>query len=157
MNIFYLDEDVEKAARGHLDKHVVKMPLETAQILCTACHLNGVKDVPYKETHKKHPCVKWAAESKENIEWLWTFGMALCEEYTHRYEKTHACEGKVFEWFSKKEPLTAFPKKRKTKHPMAMPEQYKSSDPVDSYRRYYREEKRRIAEWTKRDPPEWWT
>jgi hypothetical protein len=36
MNIFYLDKDPIKAAEYSCDKHVVKMILESAQMLCTA-------------------------------------------------------------------------------------------------------------------------
>ena len=38
MNIFYLDSDIERVVQFHCDSHVVKMCLETAQILCTALH-----------------------------------------------------------------------------------------------------------------------
>ena len=51
MNIFYLDPDPVAAAQMQCDKHVVKMALETAQILSTV--LGG----PYKPTHAKHPSV----------------------------------------------------------------------------------------------------
>lgn len=36
MNIFWLDEDLEKAAEYHCDKHLGKMLVEAVQILCTA-------------------------------------------------------------------------------------------------------------------------
>lgn len=38
INIFYLDRDIERVVQFHCDSHVVKMCLETAQILCTALH-----------------------------------------------------------------------------------------------------------------------
>ena len=38
MNIFYLDSDPVKAAQIQYNKHVVKMILESAQMLCTAHH-----------------------------------------------------------------------------------------------------------------------
>ena len=62
MNIFYLDKDPRKAAEFQYNKHVVKMILETAQILCTAhhCIMGEDADVPYKSTHKNHPSTVWA-------------------------------------------------------------------------------------------------
>ena len=86
MNIFVLDYDPVKAALFQCDKHIVKMPLETAQLLCSA-----FKDVstPYKKTHLNHPCAKWARKSKHNYEWLILHGLALCDEYQYRYKKTH--------------------------------------------------------------------
>lgn len=38
VNIFYLDHDPAAAARMHCDRHVVKMILESAQLLSTAWH-----------------------------------------------------------------------------------------------------------------------
>lgn len=156
MNIFYLDHDIQKAAQAHFDKHIVKMPLETAQILCTACRLNNI-DAPYKATHKSHPCVEWAAESMENLRWLAKFGQALCEEYTHRYDKIHACEEKVFDWFRDKRPDCWFPRDGWTLPPLAMPNKYKIGHPVEAYRLYYVMEKEDLAEWTNRDSPDWWS
>jgi hypothetical protein len=55
MNIFYLDEDPEVAAIVQYNKHVVKMILESAQMLCTAHHCYGDREqkenVPYKQAH----------------------------------------------------------------------------------------------------------
>lgn len=36
MNIFILDNDLVKSVEYHVDSHVVKMPLEAAQLACTA-------------------------------------------------------------------------------------------------------------------------
>lgn len=36
MNLFYLDEDHDTNARFHVDKHVIKMILEAAEMLCMA-------------------------------------------------------------------------------------------------------------------------
>ena len=64
MNIFFLHEDTEKCARLHNDKHVVKMILETAQLLCTTAHELGFEDVPYKAVHRNHPCSIWARTNR---------------------------------------------------------------------------------------------
>lgn len=78
MNIFVLSEDVKEAAEWHVDRHVVKMPLETAQMLCTALSLNGNSNVEYKPAFFKHPCTIWAAATRDNFEWLCRLGVELC-------------------------------------------------------------------------------
>lgn len=72
MNIFILDTNPKIAAQYHVDKHVVKMILETAQLLCSAHWLNG-SEAPYKLTHKNHPCAIWTRECVENYNWLCIF------------------------------------------------------------------------------------
>ena len=81
MNIFYLDEDTEICAQYHCDKHVVKMILEYAQILCTVLHELG-QEAPYRPTHRNHPCTVWARESLDN--WIWL--RALCQALNQECE-----------------------------------------------------------------------
>ena len=83
MNIFYLDEDPKLAAIYQYNKHVVKMILESAQMLCTAHHviMGDDADVPYKTTHKNHPSTIWARQSGQNYAWLYHHMIALGEEY----------------------------------------------------------------------------
>ena len=73
MNIFYLHQDPHEAAKLQYNKHVVKMILESAQMLCTAhhCIMTGDADVPYKMAHKNHPSTVWARRSANNYEWLY--------------------------------------------------------------------------------------
>jgi hypothetical protein len=90
MNIFYSDQCPVKCATNLDSKRVVKMVLETCQILMTSLNYYGVS-TPYKATHKNHPCCIWARESSENFEWLMKHFIALLSEYKYRYGKTHAC------------------------------------------------------------------
>ena len=76
MNIFILDTNPSSAAVQSCDKHVVKMVLETAQILCSALSIHGIA-TPYKATHVHHPFVKWTAETWGNAMWLWRYGVDL--------------------------------------------------------------------------------
>lgn len=149
MNIFVLDKSPEQAAQYHCDKHVVKMPLETAQMLC-AVHWRYGNEPPYALSHPNHPCTLWAGQTVENYRWLVRLGLALCSEYTHRYGKRHGSERVI--QLLKLPPLrltargfTAFAK--------AMPEQYITHDTVESYRTYYQFEKARICTWTQRSIP----
>lgn len=154
MNIFVLDTDTKKCAEYHNDKHVVKMILETAQLLC-GVHwvLESKHDAPYKLSHKNHPCAIWARECIENYIWLCDLGLELCEEYTFRYEKRHKSQD-VIEWCLLNAP-NLIEKGDITPFAMAMPDECKVDDVVKSYRTYYMAEKRSIAQWKNREVPEW--
>ena len=151
MNIFALNSDPILAAQNHVDKHVVKMPLEASQILCTVVRgLGG--EARYKPTHKNHPCTLWAGECSGNYEWLVELGLALCNEYTYRYGKRHACEAVIREISA---PLPALRIAPRSAFALAMPEEYKQADAVESYRAYYRGEKQHLHSWKNRQPPVW--
>jgi hypothetical protein len=147
MNIFVLDRDPVLAAQYHCDKHVVKMVLETAQILSTVSNLGG-----YKPTHQRHPCVLWAGTSQQNFDWLVMLGRELSKEYTFRYDKVHKSSAVI-------EQCAAFdelPATGLTQFKQCMPIRcivYK--DPVAGYRRYYMTDKRHFCTWKRRDKPEW--
>ena len=102
MNIFVTNQCPIQSARNLPDKHIVKMPLETCQMLAIIYSdwYYGVgklykKDgTPYRTAHgafRKHPCTIWAAANQYNLAWLITHGLALCEEYTERYGKVPTC------------------------------------------------------------------
>lgn len=152
MNIFVLDENIEKCARYHADQHVIKMILESAQMLCTVVKKNG-GTAPYKSTHRNHPCTLWAGDSLANWRWLHRLALALNREYQYRF-KTTVDHKSALVIRSLKAPgiknigLTPFAQ--------AMPEQYRvPGDPVKAYRQFYAGEKARFARWTRRKPPRW--
>jgi len=92
MNIFYLDKDPRLCTRYHCDKHVVKMILESAQLLCTAVNvLAGEQVTPYKSTHVNHPCSIWIRESYWNWNYTYKLMLELELEWNHRYQhnKSH--------------------------------------------------------------------
>lgn len=152
MNIFVLDFDNRKSAESYVDSHVVKMPLETAQMLCT-CLWNYNITAPYKATHKKHPCNLWLYESIDNYNWLCDLGIQICKEYTHRYNKRHKCEDIINWCIQNPPPIGSF---GVTKQPMAMPNECKvNGDVISSYRKYYLEHKQHLFKWTKRQAPSW--
>jgi hypothetical protein len=91
MNIFYLSADPMEAAQLLCDKHVVKMTLESAQLLSTTMSCFGVA-APYRPTHVNHPSALWVRASSAHYRWLLRHFQALCYEYKHRYQKTHRCE-----------------------------------------------------------------
>jgi hypothetical protein len=158
MNIFLLDMDVKKCARYHVDKHVVKMILETAQLLCGVHHVtahNTIHDtdqVPYKLSHKNHPCSIWTRKSLSNYLYLSELGLELCKEYTYRYGKRHKSQD-VIEWCLVNRPN--IPDIGFTEPAKAMPDEYKVDDVVKSYRNYYRSAKSGFANWKMRETPNW--
>jgi len=153
MNIFFLDFNPHKAAEYHCDKHVVKMILETAQLLYTA-HWCFSPEIPaYKITHKNHPCAIWVRESLDNYAWLCELGLQLCCEYTFRFGRQHKTEAHLL-WL--RENCPPLPVCGITTIRLAMPDEYKRPNPVDAYRTFYVEDKhkrRGIVKYTKRPPP----
>ena len=157
MNIFYLDRDPVIAAQMSCDKHVVKMILESAQMLSTAHRvLDGDEYANetgmYKMSHKNHPSTIWVRSSFDNYVWLWEHMTALMREYTHRYGKHHATERLLT-------PLSEYPQAIPvgdfTNPPQCMPEVCKGEDTVLAYQNYYIIEKSGFARWTKREIPTW--
>ena len=152
MNIFVLDENINKCAEYHCDQHVVKMILESVQLLCTALNKKGY-ETPYKPTHMKHPCVLWVEESYDNFEWLTELALALNLEYRYRFDKTKDHKS-----------ISVLPEIRNfsyasiglTEFAQAMPNEYKiPNQPVQAYRSFYLGEKMHFAKWTKRETPFW--
>lgn len=158
MNIFYLHSNAYEAASMHCDKHVVKMILETAQLLSTAHReLDGDDNVDptlYRKTHKNHPSAKWVRESNNNYTWAWCLMEGLCREYTKRYDKVHATETKLLDKL--RTPPKNIPVGYMTQPPQCMPDEYKASNSVDAYRNYYKGNKKDIAVWKHGNYPDWW-
>ena len=149
MNIFYLSNCPEQSAKYMYNKHVVKMILETAQLLCTAHHMLGLENsydtsyVPYKCSHKNHPSSVWVRESADNYFWAYEHMLELGKEYTRRYGKEHLTITKC------KDILYNFPKNISNKSfvqpPQCMPDEYIKSDAVDGYWAYYIGEKHTVC------------
>lgn len=152
MNIFVLDLDIKKCAQFHCDQHVVKMILESVQMLCTVLNKKGYQ-TPYKSTHVKHPCVLWLEDSYDNFLWLKELTVALNEEYKFRYQKqtdhkSMTALAEIIDYQYEKRGLTEFPQ--------AMPDEFKvQGDAVQAYRNFYLGDKARFAKWSKRPAPSW--
>lgn len=156
MNIFVLDLDPNKAATYMCDKHVVKMILESAQMLCTTLHEFGeTNDIPYRSSFRNHPCTIWTRSSASNFDWLCRHAKALCSEYTLRYDKIHKTET-VIDYCINNKPQNLLDQGL-TQFAQCMPDQYKRPEcAVTAYRLYYKGEKS-FAKWEKgRNAPYWW-
>ena len=177
MNIFYVDSDPEVAARNMVDKHVVKMILETAQLLSTAhrvidgeeyvgqsqsgrkakrWRLSGNVDaIMYAATHINHPSAVWVRENSANYDWLYDHLLALGREYTHRYGRTHLTIDKLKD-ILEDAPENIEQSNVMTKMPSCMDKQYiVSLDPITNYRNYYNYGKTDLLRWSNRPPPQW--
>lgn len=152
MNIFAVHPDPEMAAQMLPDKHVVKMPTETAQMLAVICgpaykNIGTIpkKDgTPYRNDVKSiisHPCTKWAAKNNSNLIWLVQHGIALCEEYTFRYDKIHSAESAIFQALGNFVSEDLFVAEYRSfnpyiQHVRAMPDELKHNKNIDDYDAY---------------------
>lgn len=152
MNIFVLDKDIRTCARYHADQHVVKMILESAQMLCTVVNQNGGSS-PYKTTHTRHPCTLWADASLSNWKWLYRLALALNDEYRYRYRRSSDHKSaSVIKTLS--QPMIE--DIGLTDFAQAMPEVYRvPGNAVKAYRMFYIKEKAHFAKWTRRKKPGW--
>jgi hypothetical protein len=177
INIFYVHTDPVIAAQSMVDRHVVKMILETAQLLSTAhrvidgveyagqsqsgrkakrWRLSGNADaIMYAATHINHPSAVWVRENSANYVWLYEHLLALGREYTYRYGRTHLTIDKLKD-ILKEAPEQITESKVMTKMPSCMDKQYiVSLDPIVNYRNYYNYGKTDLLRWTDREPPGW--
>jgi hypothetical protein len=152
MNIFAVDQDPHVAATCLVDRHVVKMILETAQMMCSVFPEG---EAPYRRTHYNHPCGVWTRERIDNYEWLYRHGAALSQEFTFRFNNTHKSSA-VIEWCWNNATRSLFRSEgHMTPFAQAMPEEFKCADPIAAYRYYYRVAKAHLHQWTRRQPPSW--
>jgi len=144
MNIFVTHPDPVFGAKWLPDRYVVKMPLETCQMLAIVCsekwgHGYGVlrkKDgTPYnteKGAFRNHPCTVWANESIENMNWLLSHGLALCGEYTDRYGKYHSCQSTLIE----SQLFIPYTGERPLSFVRVMSDEYKHDTSIDTFTAY---------------------
>ena len=165
MNFFVTDPDPVASAQVLPDKHIVKMPLETCQMLSIVGSskwghgfgtLPKIDGTPYKTdkgAFRNHPCTIWA---QDNYTWLILHGLALCAEYTHRYSKVHSCQHTIEyarmifpDWLPQPKSFTR-----------AMPDEFKYDTSIDTFTAYknYISSKPWVASNYLRDPsrkPHW--
>jgi len=178
MNIFILDRDPVKAAQMQCDKHIVKMPLESAQMLSTAHRMldgelhyelstkgrkvkryrlpDDREDKLYKAVHFNHPCTAWTMLSNNNYNWHFVHFQALSEEFKYRFGKDHSSWTDLNEILSM--PPRNIPIGYKTQPPLAMGSNPECmfEDVVKSYRAFYQTKQKRFTmSWRSRPVPDW--
>jgi hypothetical protein len=161
MNIFVLDYNIQKCPTFYVDSHINAQIKEGAQMLSVAFWANdeehakslNEKGIIYKKSHYNHPCTKWVRKSLEN--WLYLRELII---YTHEerlYRFPNREPHKSF-LLSKSMPVPDFlPNIARTPFALAMPDECKSDDPVQSYRDYYNKHKRHLFVWKNRETPYW--
>ena len=182
MNIFVLHKDPKIAAELQCDKHVVKMIVESAQMLSTAHRMldgyvemrpsksgkrmvkywvhknNNLENVLYRAVHHGHPCTVWTMQTNANYEWHYKHFVSLCDEYQHRYNKVHATDTRLREVL-RRAPTNTNWSNQYTPFALAMqhePQCIHEDDPVRSYQEYYQTKQDRFKMvWTNRNVPEW--
>ena len=157
MNIFYLHEDPIEISEMMCDKHNVKMILESAQMLSTAHRILDGDEYAnehelYKATHKNHPSSVWTRKTDENYFWHFDLFKAMLGEYTFRYGKIHKC---MDLFYALEASPSNIPKGGFTPPPQCMPDEYRSDDTVDAYRKYYVGDKAHFCTWKNRTIPNW--
>lgn len=181
MNLFPINNDIDKCAEEHVDKHIVKMPIEVAQMLSTNLWIDdlfgyvpqaiskeqnkllsaarveaiksGQRKFSYLPAMPNHPCTIWIRVSLDNFEWAHCYGNALGDEYTYRYGKVH----KSVEVINNLPDPKHIKRIGLTPFAMAMPDSLKNSeDPIAAYRMYYMLDKATFASWKYRSKPDWW-
>lgn len=153
MNIFYVDPEPVAAAQALCDRHVVKMTLETAQLLSTAHVILDGKQVAYKAAFINHPCAVWTRQSNCHYIWLRSHFLGLLNEYNFRYNKLHKCED---HWHSLFDAPANIQNNGWTDPPLCMPEEYQvPGNTVLSYINYYKHGKAHLHKWTRRRAPLW--
>jgi hypothetical protein len=159
MNIFILDYNTKLAAEYHTDKHVVKMIVETAQLLSTAHRIldsgllsSEMENGLYRSTHQNHPCAVWTRQASDNYRWTYNLLVDLLSEYTHRYGRVHKTSELLKYLVNIPINITVQPM---TPFAQAMPDEYKNADAILAYRNYYIGAKKDLIRYTKREKPKW--
>lgn len=181
MNLFYLDDDLDKCAEYHIDKHVGKMQLEATQLLSTALWVDKylgfvpraltpdewavIKEAKgaepsieertftrYLPCHQNHPSAIWVRSSLEHYYWTVNYVNALESESLYRGRNPHASCREC-----NRLPMPTQMRDTGFVPPYpAMPDELKSGNTVLDYRLFYMLDKAPFAKWTAREKPEWW-
>jgi hypothetical protein len=182
MNIFYISNDPSEIAKWQVNKHCIKMVLESVMLLCTSHRILDGKETQgksksgrnkkqwvledsemdsrlYLSTHQNHPSAIWCRTNISNYNWLHELTIELCKEYTYRYGKIHKCERDGLLDLLKTPPKN-IPEGEFTQPTPAMPDYcIIPNDSIASYRAYYIKSKQHLANWSgkvnSRPMPEW--
>ena len=164
MNIFYLHTDRHMNASYHVDQHVRKMAIETAQMLCTNLRVRFGVEAPFdgperlhRPAYINHPCTEWVGETFDNFVWTWMFGTALCDEFLYRFGKEHGVREVYSTVLSHQQMYQENwgNVSGMTDRPKCVAPEFKRFDTMTAYRLQYLAKKRRLFEWTARPVPHW--
>jgi len=176
MNVFFVDLDPELAAQSLCDAHVVKMILESYELLAINDYMNQIhepllrlckdKDESCKQFVKhygKHPERIALSISEVNRMWLIFHLHGLINEFQYRFQHEHKTGVLAQHFYSVSIPQINFCLNTPT-FPLAMIPECKLSEDQDSipfrvlsYRKYYQHKAKVLPRfiYTKRTPPIW--
>lgn len=159
MNLFATDLDPITAAYDLCNKHIIKMPSETATMLGTAFSQFNAKGK--QVAYYNHPSSIWVRESLKNFEWTLLHGLAQCEEYTRRYKRQHASQ-KFIDWAANNISALSFNSTEITPFARCFSEFKQELDQTEpntikAYKKFYWLDKQEFATWPdKKLIPFWW-
>ena len=160
MNRFIIEDRPYTIAKSLCDQHIVKMPLEEAQMLCTALWHHAPdyaeKHDLYKPVHQKHPCTLWAMETQWNYSFAFGLYRCMLNEYENRYHKKH---GASKHFIPLMKGFYLMPKGAMTKHPQCFSghDDLKTDEfyPIEAYRKFYIVDKSKFARYKYTEKPKW--
>jgi hypothetical protein len=168
MNIFVLDKDANNCAKYLCNAHLNKMVVEHSQMLANCFLLDTLKYAPKtqkgtvrKHSYYNHPVSIWLRQSIGNFKWVWYYTIKILEEREYRGFKPHFCEDFIKQCALQKPDNIEKNLDELTPFVLAMPDQYKNTDPVQAYRDYYIHDKiynksgKFMLKYTNRELPEW--
>ena len=157
MQLYVLDKNPSKAVEMLADCHIIKMCLETAQILSSVIennHLTKSENLP-KPYNPNHPVIK-AIDNQFKINYVLDYNSELHKEYIRRFNKPHAYFKLVKDYFD------ILKKSTTIKDDFSFARDFKDfnsekNDIVEAYREYYRYKKSIIKRWkyTNSVEPNW--
>ena len=179
MNLFYLDNNIKQSCEALADVHLRKMPLESVQMLCSYVYLRLYskthplisfrKNIDFKNqykamtglylpTHINHPVNIWIRQTDANTLYMLKYTEQLFRSYSARFKKEHGsysvfkvCKDVIMGIINTND--TNF-----TPVSQCMPDNYKSTNPVEAYRQYYKSKKitsKIKLVWSSISEPDW--
>ena len=160
MNRFIIEDSPIGIAQSLCDQHIVKMPLEEAQMLCTTLWHHAPDYAQehnlYKPVHQKHPCTLWAGETRANYHFAFVLSKVMLFEYYSRYMKKHGASKHIK---ALEKGINIIPYGRMTKHPQCFSghDHLKTDEfyPIQAYRKFYVLDKLRFARYNYTEKPTW--
>lgn len=158
VNAFWLDRDLDRAARWLVDRHVTSSIFECSMVLTTAVRLRGYDGEDLYFTHPDHPLTQWAGRALENWEYLHEYTARAHDEWRYRWD--HADDEFHGSWATvrglDRERVAALDWPGDPGDPPQVTGEWKADDYVDAYRLYYANEKQNLFQWARdRDSPPW--
>lgn len=158
MNIFLLEQDKNgnidwrKSAESLDNMRIVKMILESMQMLSTVYQQYQKVDGLYRPTHINHPCTKWVGESLENFSLTIEHAIYMNETFKKRFDKSHRSI-ELLKLFDKRNYRHFFSNKKFTIPPLAMPDEFRGDNVVESYQNYF--VSKDLIKYNREDIPKW--